>query len=131
MAAGGIQVTGLRELSRAFKQASPQARKELRRTLAEVAEPIKHRAEQLAATEISNVHEGDKWDVARIGVTQREVYVVPKQRGVRRQGPRKRPKFGELLMERAYQPALEENTNEIVRSFDEMLERVAGRINAA
>jgi hypothetical protein len=129
--AGEIRVEGLRELSRAFAKASPQARKELRKVLKEVAVPVQHRAERLAAVEIRNLDAGDPWDKARIGVTQKEVYVVPKQKGVRGRGSKRRRRFGEQLMELAYQPALEQNRTMIVREFDAMLDRVAERINAA
>lgn len=87
----------------------------------------------LAAAEITNLQPGDRWDRARIGVTQREVYVVPREKGRRSRSQRGigRPRFGEMLQDRAWQPALEENTDNIVRAFDRMLDRVAERINAA
>jgi len=128
---GEIRVEGLRELSRALAEASPQARKELRGVLRDAARPVQRRAQYLAAVEITNLDAGDPWDKARIGITQKEVYVVPRQKGVRGRGRKRRSRFGELLMEKAYQPALEQNKHEIVRSFDAMLDRIAERINAA
>jgi hypothetical protein len=128
-----IRVEGLRELSRTLGSVSKPAKKELRNTLRDVAKPVAQQAETLAAHNIRNVRPGDKWDVTRIGVTQKEVYIVPKQRGVKGRGQarHRRPMFGTLLMERAFDPALKHNQARILKEFDGMLDLLAERINRA
>lgn len=109
MADATIEVRGLRELQRAFKVAAPVAQKELRKALRTVAEPVRHDAEELARANIPRI--GVPWAQMRTGVTQRVVYVAPKQRGVKSRIDRRyrRPNFFDLLMGRALEPALERN----------------------
>ena len=134
---GAIRVEGLREFSRALAWASPQARKELKTTLQQVAEPIRHQVQTLAVQNISHLRAQrgrgrSHWDVARIGVTQNEVYIVPREKGARKHGGRgRRPRFGQLLMDRAYDPALEHNRVSVERSVEQMLTLLAERINRA
>jgi hypothetical protein len=61
----------------------------------------------------------------RIGVSVARgvVYMVPAARSKR---TRKRPKFGELLLTRAMDPALEHNAAKIEQAVDDMLGRLAG-----
>lgn len=129
----GVRVEGLRELQRAFSRAGPEARKLMRDEMRDVAEPVKEQAEQLTVHTISGVDQQDKWAVARIGVTTKEVFIVPKQKGVGRNRARKRrygrPAFGALLMERAYGPALEHNQTTIVRGFEHALDQLAKEID--
>ena len=60
----------------------------------------------------------------RTGITTRLVYVAPVQRGVKGRGRGQRPKFGTLLMDRAMEPALEQNQHRIEADFDQMLDRL-------
>lgn len=118
---GEVRVKGLRELNRAFKNADADLRREFKKTLMEVAEPVRVRAEALAVSEIRNI--GSEWSQMRIGATARTVYVAPKQRG-NKMGPQKRPNLGVRLIEDAMEPALEENTELIVARLERMLDMV-------
>lgn len=104
-----VHVRGLRELEKAFKLAGPAANRELRRALREVGEPIAHDAEDLAKANIRNI--GDKWARMRVGVTQRVVYVAPRERGRASRANRalRRPNLFDLMMGRSMEPALERN----------------------
>lgn len=104
-----LVVRGLTDLQRAFKVAAPETQKELRKALRLVAEPVRKDAEQLATANIRRI--GRPWAQMRTGVTQKVVYVAPKQRGVKSHTDRRyrRPNFFDLLMGRALEPALERN----------------------
>ena len=121
----GVQVEGLRELNRAFARLGKDANKQMRGELKKVAEPVASDAHQLAASRIRNI--GPKWSEMRVGVTQRLVYVVPKQRGrLSRRNPKlKRPNMAPLLMTRAMLPALHENEQRIVQRLENLLDRLA------
>jgi hypothetical protein len=56
----------------------------------------------------------------RVGVTQRLVYVAPKERGVKGRGDlqRRRPKFADLMQARAMQPALTQNSAFVLARVD-------------
>ena len=59
----------------------------------------------------------------KIGVTRRSVYVAPKQRETRIK-TRKRPKFADLLADRAMQPALDRNILKVQANVDDALQTV-------
>jgi hypothetical protein len=120
MATSTIQVSGLRELDRAFGQIAQDVRKELRLELRKVAEPVRVRAESLAVADIRNI--GGQWSRMRIGVTSGGAYVAPKTRG--HGSPR--PNLGTLLMGKAMQPALTDETDMVVAGINRMLDRLGG-----
>lgn len=122
MPVGQVEVHGLRELQNAFRQVSTDLAKDLRTDLSKIGKPVADRAEQLATRDISNI--GPVWSLMRVGVTLRTVYVAPRAR--RKQGSPRR-NLGGLLMNRALQPALDESTEEIVHSLDDLLGRVTDR----
>jgi len=123
-----VRVRGYRELAIAFSQAEREVRRDFPRELREAATPIKEDAERLAGTKIRRI--GSKWDKMRIGVTRTRVYVVPRQRGVRNKtSPRARPKFSELMLERAMRPALEQNEAEIEHRVEKALEHLCNEFN--
>jgi len=117
---GEIRVQGLRELSTAFGRLSAELKAELKAELAAAAEPVRARAEALATSEIRNI--GPTWSRMRVGVTPGVVYVAPKSRR-RRGSPRKN--LAPLLMDRAMQPALEQEEPEVVGLLDAMLGRLS------
>lgn len=120
---GEIRVEGLTELQRAFKRADAKLHKELRGRLKDAADPVAVEAARLSHREIRNVVEGDPWSRMRVGVTQTTVYVAPKQRGVKGRGlgHRRRPNLAPLLMDRAMQPALDNNIADVTRAVDDLL----------
>jgi hypothetical protein len=122
-----VLVEGERELFRAFAKADRDSRLFVRHEFRQIAEPIRSDAEQLALGQIHNMPKSPKWARMRTGVTQRLVYVAPRQKGVRGRGPKRRPNFGDLLMGRAMEPALERNEagieRAVERAFDEIIDR--------
>lgn len=128
MVATGLKVRGLRDLQRLLKAAGPDADRTLKRTLREVAEPIRADAEQLAVSRIPRV--GLEWSRMRVGVTQRAVYVAPRARGTRGITPRSRPRFADLMEQRAMHPALEQNRPELEARVDAAFDEFADDWNA-
>lgn len=125
--ANAIHVTGLRELELAFLRADRARAGDLRDALMEAAAPVRSAAQALASAEIRNVHAGDPWAGMRIGIGRSIVYVAPVERGLKSRGDdrKRRPKFGTLLMNRAMEPALEENRVRVEDRLDRMLDEVA------
>ena len=124
MAVSGIAVEGFRELNRTLKYAPKDVRLAIRAEYRTVAEPVRSTAATLAATSIRKI--GPKWARMRTGVTQSEVYVAPRQRGVKTRGydPRRRPNLGTLLADRATNPALAQHEHQIEADFERMLDRL-------
>lgn len=116
---GEVRIRGLAELQRDLKRISKDLGKELKDELRVVAEPVRMGAERLAVQNISHI--GSAWSGMRIGMTARTVYVAPKRR---RRGGSPRPNLGGLLMDRAMQPALDENEDKIVARVEFMLDRL-------
>lgn len=121
MAVGEVRVEGLRDLNRAFARLGAGVKKELVGELALAAEPVRAAAVELAVSGIRNI--GPRWSQMRVGVTQSLVYVAPKSR--RRRGS-PRPNLAPLLMDRAMQPALDENKEEVVTRLGLMIDRLGG-----
>jgi hypothetical protein len=122
-----IRVRGLAELQRAFKRVDVDMRVGLKGLLLAAAEPARVRAEQLATSNITNLHAGDKWGRMRTGVTTRVVYIAPKTRGARGFGPQKRPSFGPMLLEEAMEPALDQTRPEVYALVEIALDRLLER----
>lgn len=120
-----IVVSGLEDVSRAFGRIDSKLKGSLRKTLISAAEPVKVRTDVLGPTRIRNLHTGDPWSINRIGVTQRTVYVAPTERGRSRDPKKKRPNFKTLMLERAYEPALEEKSTEIRERLGGLLDDIA------
>lgn len=124
-----LVVHGLREASAAFAKADKDARKVWRTHMRQVAEPVRLDAEGSTKQQIPRI--GPRWYKMRVGVTRTEVYVAPRQRGIRTRGtdPRRRPNLAGLMMSRAMEPALERHEPEIERAFERMLDEVADHFN--
>lgn len=123
---GVVRVKGLAELEKAFKLAGPASNRELRKALRMVAEPVRRDAEALARANIRRI--GVPWSQMRAGVTQKMIYVAPKQRGVKSRTDRRfrRPNLFDLLMGRSLEPALDRNIGLVEASVEEAL-AVVGR----
>lgn len=119
---GAVRVEGLRELSRAFARADRKVSRELRRELRNAARPVADEAERLAKARIRNMT--DDWSEMRVGVTRREVYIVPVERGTKAR-LRRRPNLKDLLLDEAMEPALDAKREEVVDGIRHVLETVA------
>lgn len=115
----------MRELQRALQRGDRALKKDLRDRLKDAAEPVAHDAAALAVSEIRNVRSGDRWSMMRVGVTQRLVYVAPKQRGVRGRGGKRRPNLADLMMTRAMEPALEQNRAQVEHKLEQLIDDIA------
>lgn len=128
--AGAIEVGGLRDLVRTFRELEPALARAWRAELLAVAEPVKVRAQQLAGLEITNLlsptAEVDWWEM-RVGVEARDgvVYVAPKQRGIK-QGAGKRPNLAGLLLAQMDR-ALDENVPVIEARVELMVDGLIER----
>jgi hypothetical protein len=123
--ADAVVVHGLADLNRAFRNADRATRLGERRALRAIGKPVAAAAEQLAFQQISNI--GDHWSQMRVGVTQKVVYVAPSQRSKASRGnPQlRRPNLANLLMDRAMEPALEQQRNQVERDVDQFIDNVA------
>jgi hypothetical protein len=126
-----IVFTGFRELNLAYKEAERDVRLRWRANLRKVAEPVRRDIERLAMSSIRRMPGSPKWSRMRVGVTQRVVYVAPRQRGVKTTGRRQygRPNLGDLLMDRAMQPALERHEEQIFHNVEQLMDRIAADFN--
>jgi hypothetical protein len=122
-------VENLAAVQRAFAKADRDVRLGFRAELRNVAEPVRSDIESVAPLVIRNLPRSPGWSRMRTGVTRREVYVVPRLKGVRGRGPARRPNFSRLMLYRAMRPAMLRHQAEIVRRFDEGLDRMAANFN--
>jgi hypothetical protein len=114
-----VVVRGLRELQRDLGRYAVDVKKDLRRELQTVAEPIRTKAQGLAVSNIRNI--GPTWERMRIGVIARGVYLAPKSR---RRGGSPRPNLAPLLLDKAMQPAVDGSEAMVVAALEVMLDRV-------
>jgi hypothetical protein len=121
-----IRVEGLRELERAFKLYGRGMEKGLREALTAASEPVAAQAQTLALSSIRRM--SLPWSRVRIGVTRRTAYIVPQERGrnTKRLPARwSRPNLTGLLLDRAYEPALEANIKKVEREIGDALDDLA------
>ena len=119
---GTIFVTGLEEVNRAFNRIDRGLKGSLNKSLKKAGEPVRKDAQALGPHVIRNLRRGPgpsgaDWSGVRTGVTQRTVYIAPTERGRARNPKKKRPNFKTLMLERAYEPALNHNHREVVDAF--------------
>lgn len=114
-------VEGLAGLQRAFAFAERDIRLDLRASLREAAEPVRADSETLAVQRITNI--GVPWSRMRVGVTRTLVYVAPRERGTKGRGNQRfrRPNLRDLLLDRAMNPALDQNQSQIETRVVNML----------
>lgn len=123
-------VYGLREIQGAYAKLERDTRLGMHGTLRDAAEPVQRGAEALSQARITRI--GPRWWKMRVGVTRTLVYVAPRQRGIGKgkgADPRRRRKFGDLLMERAMEPALEQNETQVEQLIDRFLDHVVADFN--
>lgn len=115
MAVGAVRVEGLRELNQAFGRYHKQLQKELREELKKVAEPVAADAREKASRFGPKTTRG-------IAAGTRAGAAVVRQRNRKTTGHH--PEFGALQMRTALEPALEENTDEVLERVETMLDRL-------
>jgi hypothetical protein len=118
LAATSVRVKGLRELTAAFRKMETETWPELRRELQTVAKPVA----ESAKAKIS-VYRGASLGTIRPVALTRSVFVRQTKRKVTGQ----RPDYGSLQMRHGLLPALEENTDQIISGFEDMIDRLASR----
>lgn len=112
-------VRGVEDLNKAFFFAGKRMRKELPLFLKGAARPVERGAEVNAQA----IGAGVQWSQMRLAATRHGVYMAPEKRGTRI-APRKRPKFGPRLLNRAMIPALNQNRAVVGKSVDELVARI-------
>lgn len=130
MAKGTIRVEGLDGLLLAFAAADKHVKEDLRDALQEAAAPVRSAAQSLAGSQIRHMGGALRpWARMRIGIASRSiVYVAPVERGAKSRGARGvrgRPNLARLLLDRAMEPALEQNSTEVANRLDGLLDEVA------
>lgn len=124
-----IVLDGWRELNRLFAKSGPEANKEMKALVRQMAEPVQAEAEGLARSSFRKPV-GHDWDQMRIGVTQKVVYVSPRKRGVKHpDDPRARPKFGTLMERRVFAPTAEHQQPFMERRTEALFDEFARRWN--
>lgn len=114
-----IYVKGFQNVARSYARVGKVAKRNLTRRLKDAAEPVRQDAQSLAPNVIKNLHRGpgpggSDWSRVRIGATQKVVYIAPTERGRSRNEKKRRPNFKNLMLDRAYEPALEHNQDEVL-----------------
>ena len=126
-----INVKGLAETYRAFGNISEDVQDELRDGLEEVGKPVQALGERYALERIRNMPRSPAWAEMRIGVSKREalVYMVPDNTGRagRGRGKRKRKNLASLLMNRAMDPAVEDNVDTTARELEKVIDKLSRR----
>lgn len=115
---GTIFVSGLEDINRAFNRIDSGLKRNLNKALKKAGEPVRADAQQLAPHVIRNLRRGPgpsgaDWSGVRLGLTQRTVYIAPTERGRGRNPKKKRPNFKNLMLDRAYGPALDHNREKV------------------
>lgn len=116
-----VRIEGLRELELAFKLYGRGMEKGVREALEAAAEPVRSDAQSLARSGLVKQSAVD-WTAMRVGVTRRTAYVAPAQRGRNTPLNRRRPKLKPRLLDRAMEPALDRNVQNVEREIGHALD---------
>lgn len=137
MASGShtVRVEGLRELLKVTDALPKQIKKDVRKELRRVAEPVRDTATLLFLAKVSKSGVHDRGKVVdpkktRYGISVRKVGTISVEQRVRaKSGNRlkKRPKFTDTVMERSLAPALERNEGEVMDGFNRVLDSLERR----
>lgn len=128
MAGVSFKVERLQVVTRALQAADAQLKREGTNELAAIGGLVEHGAEMRAKGVLNRPRTRD-WSQMRTGVTPNVVYVVPQLKGARGRGPRTRPNFAPLLLNRAMRPALTANRPEALRRYRALTARVCRAFN--
>ena len=128
-----VLVENLGEINRALKLSGPAVFTAMKKGMLEGAEPIRRDAENLARDEISGMKRAKKkpppWSLQRSGETIHEVYIAPRERGIKgRDQSSRRPNFVGVMFGKSYNPAFEKGRPAVVAFVDNWLGRVTREI---
>lgn len=128
--ADALEIGGLTDLLRTFRELPPELARAWRAGLKDVAEPVRVAAESNVETNVSHIgavwargsigNAGAPWAQMRIGASVDTVYVAPRSRN---RGGSKRPNLAGLL-EKQMDDALEEKTPEVFARVELMVDRL-------
>ena len=116
-----VVVRGQQEVLRAFSGVEKDTKREMRKQLKQVAEPVRRLAEELAVGHISNI--GSHWSRMRLGVTARAVYIAPTSK---RAGGSPRPNLSPLLLAEM-ESALDQRSPDVLADFDRWVAAIGNR----
>ena len=123
-----VQVEGLRELLRVTDKLPAHVKREVRKELRAVAEPVRHDAQALFLARV-DPHRAK----TRYGVSVRKagtISVEQRVKGKHREPQYRRPKFTDRVRDRSLLPALEQNEREVVEGFNRVLDSLERRWSA-
>ena len=129
-----VIVVNLGEINQQLARSGPLVYKAAKAGLREAAEPVRQDAGRLSQLEISGMRRAKKhpppWSIQKTGQTIHEVYIVPRQKGTRGdpRNPRSRPNFAEIMLGKAYEPALARNQSRVQVIVDNWLDKVVKEI---
>ncbi len=124
-----VAVDGYRDLMSALARAERDTRLGVRQELREFARPVASTWTQVALAEIPSMPKSPQWAGARIGVTRHEVYIVPRRKGTRGRGPRRRPNLGDLFEQRVKARTIARHEHEMEQRYERLTDRIADRFN--
>ena len=123
-----VSVEGLAELRKALVQYDRSLGKGFREAIDAAGESVRFSAQSLAHGNPSGmVKNRIDWAAMRIGITKTTGYVAPVERGVKSKGRKRyrRPKFKDVLLARALDPALAQNIAKVEGEFADALTDLA------
>ena len=123
-----VTTSSLSSVNRALQQVDKDLKREISVELHSIGALVQHDVESLALSTIPNMTM--PWSQMRVGQTPFLIYVVPRQKGVRGKGPRRRPRFAELMLRRAMRPALARKKPEVDARFQKVVSVVCGKFSA-
>ena len=137
---GTVFVSNLGEINQLINKTGLKVGVAMRKGLLEAAEPIRVDAGRLARAEISGLRRTSgfgrvaPWSIQRKGQTIHEVYIVPKEKGIRGRKTageeRRAAKFVELMYGKAYDPALARNAERTRIYVDKWIGSVTRQFSA-
>lgn len=122
-----FQINNLSIVNRALQQVEPKMRQEMTTELHAIGSLVARDAQALASVTIRRIT--PSWTLMRVGQTRSLIYVVPRNKGVRGRGPKRRPNFAPLMLNRAMRPALQRKKPEVNRRFGIVVSTVCGAFN--
>ncbi len=132
-----VLVVNLDTINRNLKALGPRVALAAKAGMLEGAEPIRRDAENLAREDISGMKRAKKspppWSIQRVGQTIHEVYVAPRERGVKSKTDpsRRRPNFVGVMFGKSYDPAFEHGKPAVVAFVDKWLGTVSAEFNSS